>query len=601
MSPLLSYPVFAPAGEAAVLGAMPMPAAPPADGDPAADLLNLLLSLLGDENNTEALPEGLDARPRQTLSVKSVVGGLMRMAIPAVQQAPETLPPEAPEVQDSAAKFAQPAAVAEVLNDAVQPAPQWSAPSQALMPLIAPSAATLQWNPTRVPQKTVSATPQTITEAVSSELESESETAEPVSFAPASLEKIVLPAVSVPVEAPTMPKPASPSTHAPAEASDRPGKTGTQHPSTGAPAMPETVRAVNPNHNDAELAFAARIAESTLGNLPTAVEPPVQSREPKSTEQRPLTTSSKPAEVRPVPPITAASLPVEVARPETPSRPVLRREAAAVESKPIEFGARPVERPHAEQPAPDVEVDSAEPATSNLDRPKAQLPNGDDTASNKRRDLEPETGSKRDLTAEASRVEPAEWGGARIGLRPEQSHERSGGPARMPKPLNPEVVRAATEHADMTLKPSSRPTTARELSVVMPGRPSPVGTAEPVTLRVVERAGELHVAVRTHDAPLSHDLRYHIQQLSTRLEQAGFESEIWRPSEGATLSSPLTAAQTHASAGDSASQQDRPDGSQKPWERQGGSSRQDARDGGRKQDRPRWVEELEESSRGKRY
>jgi hypothetical protein len=53
--------------------------------------------------------------------------------------------------------------------------------------------------------------------------------------------------------------------------------------------------------------------------------------------------------------------------------------------------------------------------------------------------------------------------------------------------------------------------------------------AQKVAVRLAERQGELHVAVRTPDPALNADLRRELPALAERLEQSGFRAETWRP------------------------------------------------------------------------
>jgi hypothetical protein len=48
-------------------------------------------------------------------------------------------------------------------------------------------------------------------------------------------------------------------------------------------------------------------------------------------------------------------------------------------------------------------------------------------------------------------------------------------------------------------------------------------------VRLVERAGEVHIAVRTPDAHLAADLRQDLPTLAAKLEQTGFRTETWHP------------------------------------------------------------------------
>jgi hypothetical protein len=54
-----------------------------------------------------------------------------------------------------------------------------------------------------------------------------------------------------------------------------------------------------------------------------------------------------------------------------------------------------------------------------------------------------------------------------------------------------------------------------------------------VELRITERAGDIHVAVRTPDSQLATALRDDLPALSSRLQQSGLHSEMWRPGASA--------------------------------------------------------------------
>jgi hypothetical protein len=51
-----------------------------------------------------------------------------------------------------------------------------------------------------------------------------------------------------------------------------------------------------------------------------------------------------------------------------------------------------------------------------------------------------------------------------------------------------------------------------------------------VEVRISERAGDMHVAVRTPDSGLAGDLRNDLPSLASKLEQSGFRAETWHPS-----------------------------------------------------------------------
>jgi hypothetical protein len=106
---------------------------------------------------------------------------------------------------------------------------------------------------------------------------------------------------------------------------------------------------------------------------------------------------------------------------------------------------------------------------------------------------------------------------------------------------------------------------------------------ERVEVRVVERAGELQVAVRAASPELTQGLRQGLSDLVGRLDQSGFHAESWRP--GATTS----AVQGPAEMRQESTQAQRGSSQGQP-----GSSQQGRQQGNPNQShRPQWVEELE--------
>jgi hypothetical protein len=69
-----------------------------------------------------------------------------------------------------------------------------------------------------------------------------------------------------------------------------------------------------------------------------------------------------------------------------------------------------------------------------------------------------------------------------------------------------------------------------------------------VEVRVSERAGDMHVEVRTPNTGLAGELREDLPALSTKLEQTGFRAETWHPAgtaerQRAAEAAPAAAAQ----------------------------------------------------------
>ncbi|MGO9260760.1 MAG: hypothetical protein ACLQU1_31300 [Bryobacteraceae bacterium] len=95
--------------------------------------------------------------------------------------------------------------------------------------------------------------------------------------------------------------------------------------------------------------------------------------------------------------------------------------------------------------------------------------------------------------------------------RPAQSAAQATQPPAAPAKADPAPPEAA--------KPATLP--ARDIKLDL-------GAGEGrVEVRVVERGGEVRVAVHTSDERLAGDLREHLPSLSSRLEQSGLRAETW--------------------------------------------------------------------------
>ena len=121
---------------------------------------------------------------------------------------------------------------------------------------------------------------------------------------------------------------------------------------------------------------------------------------------------------------------------------------------------------------------------------------------------------------------------------------------------------------------------ASEISLSLGG-----GNQDGVQVRVVDRAGEVHVTVRTPDGELARDLRQDLSQLVTRLEQKGYQAETWRPSgQTETLSQPRQ--QPRDPSGENLS------GNPGGAEQQGGGRRGPSQ---QQKQRPQWLQEMEQT------
>ena len=90
---------------------------------------------------------------------------------------------------------------------------------------------------------------------------------------------------------------------------------------------------------------------------------------------------------------------------------------------------------------------------------------------------------------------------------------------------------AADDRTPQFLEPQNEPNqragdSVRDISLKLTNKDQ-----SSVQVRLSERAGELHVSVRTPDAGLTRGLREGLSDLVGRLEQSGYRAETWRPAD----------------------------------------------------------------------
>jgi hypothetical protein len=123
--------------------------------------------------------------------------------------------------------------------------------------------------------------------------------------------------------------------------------------------------------------------------------------------------------------------------------------------------------------------------------------------------------------------------------------------------------------------PATPPSTNRDITIRIPD-----STDQGIAVRFVERAGEVHVSVRTGDAEMAQSLRGGLNDLANRLEDGGIRTEVWQPGSNAS-----------SSENDSRNQFADPDGSNGRQYSSGSNPEQESR----KQNQPRRLEEMEGS------
>ncbi len=170
--------------------------------------------------------------------------------------------------------------------------------------------------------------------------------------------------------------------------------------------------------------------------------------------------------------------------------------------------------------------------------------------------------------------------------------ESASGPAPAARPERAAPAGPVPETPESTLQQAPKPQTLREFSVVVPGRPSPSGAASQVELRVVERTGEVQVAVRSSDPALNESLRENLGQLTSQMSERGYRTETWHP--GAATGS-METRETRGSGNTDDTSHDRGNSGR-------GGSDTAGRDGNARRDQqqkqPEWMDALERSLGG---
>jgi hypothetical protein len=109
---------------------------------------------------------------------------------------------------------------------------------------------------------------------------------------------------------------------------------------------------------------------------------------------------------------------------------------------------------------------------------------------------------------------------------------------------------------------------------------------ENVDVRILHRAGDVQIAVKSENGETTQGLRHGLSELSDRLNATGYHADTWHPGQT------TTAADNTADSGNSQhSQQQQSQGdsqSHSGWSQQQGGRRDD-----NQSNRPRWIEELE--------
>ncbi len=261
---------------------------------------------------------------------------------------------------------------------------------------------------------------------------------------------------------------------------------------------------------------------------------------------------------------------------------------AGGQSGPHDHGApNPGERNQAVQPDPSVETASGQPAASANDQLSQQrdAPRTASTQNGTARSVGTQTSTQPGGIASAPATQAAAASQNVISGMPvtaasstttlgsrSSDTAKSAGDDRAPQFL--EAKNESTERPSESVRDISLKLTSQDQSSVQ--------------VRLSERAGELHVSVRTPDAGLTRGLREGLTDLVGRLEHSGYRTETWQPAD-------------HASTGQDQRRDSPSQRNSSQQQSSGGSGSDDRRQQNSRDHQepeaqtPQWVGELESS------
>ncbi len=228
------------------------------------------------------------------------------------------------------------------------------------------------------------------------------------------------------------------------------------------------------------LAVAASLADGSLSKIQPAFEAHLQAAEPQESPE-PSSTA------------TAAATPAASGKPEIPSPTRDNASAAtAADAAPSVAQSAASNSKHGDG--------SHHPGQEKPQDPASNAPQPDASA-----DL---AQARFDVTA------PVAPTGSTIPLTHEASRTETSAPTEAaPEPSTPQPAAAAPTAHDIKLELNDG--------------------GQRVEVRLTERGGDIHVAVRTPDARLSDAMRADLPALAAKLEQSGFRTDAWQPGSAA--------------------------------------------------------------------
>jgi hypothetical protein len=237
---------------------------------------------------------------------------------------------------------------------------------------------------------------------------------------------------------------------------------------------------------------------------------------------------------------------------------------------PLAFGARLVKTDSNQNTNPEAAT-SATPASGNWSQPVMPIAKFEQSKRDPQNTPEPTPAAMNSAVSEAI---PA----AMLATVSEHAAPSATRVADAAPQLAAEALRAS-EPVQPAATPNAAPAHDIVLRVAGP-------ESSPVDVQVTQRAGEVHVAVRTADPALQTSLRQDLPSLVSSLERAGYHAETFTPQE-------MTAQATAASSGSSFSdrQNAQSDSSDRNWQDPYGGRQQEQRH--RDQQQQNWLDEME--------
>lgn len=240
------------------------------------------------------------------------------------------------------------------------------------------------------------------------------------------------------------------------------------------------------------------------------------------------------------------------------------------------------------QPAEAVGQNSA-----NSGRSKDQTPVSASPAA-RRALVEPESSHFTPAVEPTALANSAPASGAQAGNVTNVAAENIGTPFQQAQDSTPPMPSSAASQTNPTPAAAPEiqaPQSEQTISAAKPLRDVSLRIEQPqgqnVEIRLVEKAGEVHVAVRAADSDVAQGLRQNLSELSDRLSESGFHAETWRPTTADSSASSSENRNPSGNSGNGDSQQ------QQGWSQQGRGQRDQ-----NQSNRPFWVQEFETSLTG---